>query len=276
MSLLSTDQHAPQRMARLLVFVALLMAAGYALVAAAPGAPVSSPEQLSQVVGERLAQVSSRLTLLPSAAPGLAALREAALHSALDDLFKILMLIFDFVVKLMDPTPLGDYAWKFDGVSARGNLSLKGLQARHLRELTVQKYDIHLSTLCAEVSLLLPHLTLETKYDTDLNFNLEDGSNSDFRLFGNGQAKVDMWNIKMYTDLCMTVNPVTVRVANMKLSVEKDNVDVQNLFCDQAVSKSISQIATDVVPSMVQEFQQEITNFIMKYINKLIEEKLPH
>lgn len=85
-----------------------------------------------------------------------------------------------------------------------------------------------------------------------------------------------MWNIKMYTDLCMTVNPVTVRVANMKLSVEKDNVDVQNLFCDQAVSKSISQIATDVVPSMVQEFQQEITNFIMKYINKLIEEKLPH
>ncbi|KAK3926699.1 UPF0365 protein [Frankliniella fusca] len=226
-----------------------------------------------------LTEVSARLAVVPralaAAGPGRSALRDAALRSVWDDMIKILLAILDFITKLIDPTPLGDHAWHFNGAVA-GNLSLMGLQARHLQDLKVQHYDINLSTMCAGIDLLLPKLSLQAKYDVDLNVNLEEGSNSDFRFFGNGQAKVDMWNVQLYTDLCVTLNPINANVANMKLSIKKDRVDLQNLFSDPPLSKAISKVATDVLPSMVQEFQKEITEFIMTYLNKLIDEKMPH
>lgn len=248
------------------------LAAGALLVLLASPAqadPHASLQRVADAVGEQVRLASSRLALAPLDG----AARGRALRDGIDD---ILRLILQFIRMLWDPTTLGDYAFNIDTDAAKGSLSLTGLSASHLRDMKVDNVDIDVAALCATVDLSFPLLTIRTKYDLDVSLDTgtDDGAGGAFRIFGNDRAKIDLEGIKIHANVSVTTEP-SVTISNLRLSIDKDKINIWGLFGGGKISDLISGIASDMVPELVKEFQSELTEFLTNYINDLIKSKLP-
>ncbi|KAE8748797.1 hypothetical protein FOCC_FOCC004391 [Frankliniella occidentalis] len=93
--------------------------------------------------------------------------------------------------------------------------------------------------------------------------------------FDSTLVRLEMQNVNVDTDLCLTLFPLTVKTAHMKVVVTKNKVNVENLFPNQKLNKIINVAATEALPPLVQELQKAITYYIMQYIDKQILDILP-
>lgn len=231
--------------------------------------PAVSHGEVTQAKRGFRTPVSSRLSSLESAeSVASQAAREAALRgvwSILEDLLKALL---EALRLMLDPAPLGSYDLSFNDSFITGRLALHRVRAEHLRDTKFHVKLLNPFTLCSQVQVELPWLTLKTYYDADLY--LGDGSGEPMRIFGAGLAQVDLHNAQLTTKVCLEIKKFSIQVADMKISLEKAEVDLPGLFGGGAISEMISGIATDVLPGAIQEYEPEITQLAMKYINEFL------
>ncbi|XP_026288931.1 uncharacterized protein LOC113213920 [Frankliniella occidentalis] len=257
-----------------LLLVAVMITVLIAAAGSTGSGAASSAASLSAVHEQRLAKLSLHLVKLSSTHDrGSAGITRGSQAQAYAPMLKgifdhIYQLIFDYIFRLEDPLPFPHFNLKFDSTLVRGKLSLTGLQVMHVRELKVQSYSLNIGSMCATFQTILPHFSIHTNYDIVVE-------NAAFPVHRKGKAKLEMQNVNVDTDLCLTLFPLTVKTAHMKVVVTKNKVNVENLFPNQKLNKIINVAATEALPPLVQELQKAITYYIMQYIDKQILDILP-
>ncbi|XP_034238160.1 uncharacterized protein LOC117643401 isoform X2 [Thrips palmi] len=200
--------------------------------------------------------------------------RDAALRSIWSILEELLKAVINALRLLLDPAPLGSYDISLNNSLIKGRLAVHDLLARHLRDTQFHVGLPNPFTMCSEVRVALPNLTLTAFYDADLDVGFGAADGEAMAIFGDGRAQIDLHNAKLTTKVCITLKEFSVKVADMKISLEKAEVNLKGLFGGGAVSDLVNSIVTDVLPDAVEEYEPEITQLAMKYINEFIKKML--
>ncbi|CAL7941037.1 unnamed protein product [Xylocopa violacea] len=161
-------------------------------------------------------------------------------------------------------------------IDSAGLVSMHGglddVRESGLANYQVLKGDFALAGLKVNVSLLWDQINILTKYDVKGVL----GSNIEF--YGTGTLAAVIRGLQVAVDLKLSVKNEHLYVSQMTLHVHMKKLDfkVTGMYNDPETSESVSQIVSEVAPSLLDDYQDRIMNYLEPVLRGEVNKVLQH
>ncbi|GAB1869687.1 Circadian clock-controlled protein [Camponotus japonicus] len=162
---------------------------------------------------------------------------------------------------VLDPFTLDQLPIAIDEETIKLDALLTNVRVDALSGYDVNKGDLEIIGLKLVLNISWPLIAASTNYSMK-------GKVENFEIYGNGEMKISPQGFSLDTEISFTMNGKYLKIKDMKLNIFLRALDFHatGLFDDNDLSEFLSNLISDVVPELIEDYHDTIVNRVIPIV----------